>query len=323
MKTLKINLLYRCTAKCSHCRFFCENESEVVTPDFETPYAVAKGLKENFGLDMAVILGGEPTLFRDETIQLIQRIHALGVRTRLETNAWWAESYEKALDLVSAIKETKTDVMLSLDAFHEPFVPARYVANAVKACIDAGIRYNLEVPYLDPVHKEHALDKRTESLVNQLCAEFDTEIPQYEGGILFIGRAADEFGDLFAQNRGVPTEPCTKVPWWGDSDIETLDLLILEPGGYITKGCGIAIGNVHDQDLKEMLVQYNAQNHPIFKILLTEGPLGLAKLAEQYGYKIKDQYADKCHLCQEARRILKPYYDDILKPDQHYTTHCH
>ena len=58
MKTLKINLLYRCTAKCSHCRFFCENESEVVTPDFETPYAVAKGLKENFGLDMAVILGG-------------------------------------------------------------------------------------------------------------------------------------------------------------------------------------------------------------------------------------------------------------------------
>lgn len=137
------------------------------------------------------------------------------------------------------------------------------------------------------------------------------------------GRAADEFGDLFAQNRGVPTEPCTKVPWWGDSDIETLDLLILEPGGYITKGCGIAIGNVHDQDLKEMLVQYNAQNHPIFKILLTEGPLGLAKLAEQYGNKIKDQYADKCHLCQEARRILKPYYDDILKPDQHYTTHCH
>ena len=72
--------------------------------DFETPYAVAKGLKENFVLDMAVILGGEPTLFRDETIQLIQRIHALGVRTRLETNAWWAESYEKALDLVSALK---------------------------------------------------------------------------------------------------------------------------------------------------------------------------------------------------------------------------
>ncbi len=37
MKTVKINLLYRCTAKCSHCRFFCENESDIVTPDFETP----------------------------------------------------------------------------------------------------------------------------------------------------------------------------------------------------------------------------------------------------------------------------------------------
>ncbi len=28
----------------------------------------------------------------------------------------------------------------------------RHVANAVKACIDAGLRYNLEVPYLDPIH---------------------------------------------------------------------------------------------------------------------------------------------------------------------------
>lgn len=94
---------------------------------------MAKGLKENFGLDMAVILGGEPTLFRDETIQLIQRIHALGVRTRLETNAWWAESYEKALDLVSALKETKTDVMLSLDAFHEPFVPGPHERLGLRA----------------------------------------------------------------------------------------------------------------------------------------------------------------------------------------------
>ncbi|MFQ9798734.1 MAG: hypothetical protein ACLR23_07065 [Clostridia bacterium] len=161
-------------------------------------------------------------------------------------------------------------------------------------------------------------------LVNQLCAEFDTEIPQYEGGILFIGRAADEIWRPVRTKQRRPQQShvqkcrgggiATSKPWICSS---------LEPGGYITKGCGIAIGNVHDQDLKEMLVQYNAQNHPIFKILLTEGPLGLAKLAEQYGYKIKDQYADKCHLCQEARRILKPYYDDILKPDQRYTTHCH
>lgn len=64
MRTFKINLLYNCTAKCSHCRFNCGYEAEVITPDFETPYNVAKKLKDNFGLDMAVVLGGEPTILK-------------------------------------------------------------------------------------------------------------------------------------------------------------------------------------------------------------------------------------------------------------------
>ena len=68
MKTLKVNLLYNCTSKCAHCRFNCENESDIRHPDFETPYLVAKALEENFGLDIVVILGGEPTIFPDETV---------------------------------------------------------------------------------------------------------------------------------------------------------------------------------------------------------------------------------------------------------------
>ncbi len=318
MKTLKVNLLYNCTSKCAHCRFNCENESDIQHPDFETPYLVAKALEENFGLDIVVILGGEPTIFPDETVELIKRIKTMGVKTRLETNAWWAGSYEDAAAFLHKLDGTQTNVMFSLDGFHEPYIPIEKVANAIQASIDLGVNYNLELPYLDVKRKDNKIDQKTEELFEQLTTRFHINIPKYEGGIVFTGQAAENFGEEFAKGRGIPKEVCSKVPWWMNSEIDSLELLILEPGGYITKGCGISIVNVHQPNWIETLKNYSAYDHPIFKILLTKGPFGLAKLAEKYGYKIKENYADKCHLCHEARQVLKPYFPEILQPDQHY-----
>ena len=45
---------------------------------------------------------------------------------------------------------------------------------------------------------------------------------------------------------------------------------------------------------------------------------GLAREAQAYGYVLKTDYADKCHLCQEAREYLRGKYPDYLVPEQHY-----
>ena len=318
MRTLKINLLYQCTAQCPHCRFFCTNDSVARQPDSDTPLAVAARLKQSCGLDMAVVLGGEPTLFPRQTTRLLRDLRALGLATRLETNAWWAKTYASAIELLSPLRDIGTQVMLSLDAFHLPFVSVEAVANAVRACVDLGIDYNLECPYLDSEHKDNAYDRQTLELLRQLRDTYQIQAPAYEGGIVFVGRAAETFGAAFARGRGVPTEACTAVPWWSDSDIASTELLIYEPGGYITKGCGIAIGNVFEQDVADLVRNYRAETHPIFSVLLREGPLGLARMAQQYGYALKTQYADKCHLCQEARQALRPVYPQALQPRQHY-----
>jgi hypothetical protein len=38
--------------------------------------------------------------------------------------------------------------------------------------------------------------------------------------------------------------------------------------------------------------------------LARQGPVGLAKLAQDKGFKPAAQYADKCHLCWNVRRFL-------------------
>ncbi len=329
MRTLKINLLYNCTAKCSHCRFNCENESPIPTPDFEGSYNIAKALRDAFGLDTVVVLGGEPTIFKEETILLLQRLNSLGVMTRIETNASWARSLEDAMAFLKPLKEMRTNVMFSLDGFHSPYVPIQNVIHAVNACAALEMDFCIESEYLDLSGKKHKIDQVTEDLNRLVSLNTHAHIRKFdggdfsgnllfEGGVIFIGRAADRFGDEFSAGRGIPTGPCTAVPWWIGGDIASTDLLILEPGGYLTKGCGIAIGNVYTQDVVEMVEKYDAYSHPVFSVLLKDGPVGLAKMAEAHGYRMKDDYADKCHLCHEARQALKPFFDDVLKPDQHY-----
>ena len=116
----------------------------------------------------------------------------------------------------------------------------------------------------------------------------------------------------------MPTEVCDTVPWWGNGSQSTTELLALDPDGYISKECGIVIGNVEQQSVAEFLKGFDASQHPILSTLIHEGPLGLAHAAEQLGYTIKSDYADKCHLCQEAREVLRAKYPQYLAPEQQY-----
>jgi len=317
MRTLKIKLFNNCTAECRHCRFNCTIDRNI-EPDFDTPLAVAKQLKDNFGLDMVVVLGGEPSIFPEQTHELLFNLHKLDLSTRLETNAFWASSVESAVDFLKPIKSSNTSIMLSVDAFHSQYIPQTNNVNAIKACTALDIPFELEIPFLDAEEKKHPIDMETRDIVAEVKSNCDFPINTYTGNVIFVGRAADTFGDELSAGRGVPAGPCIAVPWWIDSDIDSTELLYLEHGGWITKGCGIAIGNVFKQDILDMVGNFKADSNPVFSTLLKTGPMGLAKEAEKHGYKIKPDYADKCHLCHEARQVLKIVYPDILQPDDHY-----
>jgi hypothetical protein len=208
--------------------------------------------------------------------------------------------------------------MFSLDAFHAPFVPAERVESAIRVSETLGGAYNLEIAYLNLAERKHPLDKQTDALYSELVARLGFEPKAYRGNVFFNGRSTKRLANLVAEGRGVPDERCLAVPWWYDGELDTLDLLILDAEGYLSKGCGISIGNVNGTSVAEILESYDAHRHPIFSTLLTEGPLGLAQEAVELGYVLKQDYADRCHLCQEARQVLRARYPEHLQPDQHY-----
>jgi hypothetical protein len=269
-------------------------------------------------LELVVLMGGEPGLFPELTHRLTAAIAAMGVAVRVETNAFWATDDEAARRFLEPLYEQEASVMFSLDAWHEPFVPSERVARAVRVSEALGGQYNLEMSYLDFPSCEHERDKRSNALLADLERQVGERPRVYQGTVLFNGRAAERLAQFVAPGRGIPTEICGQVPWWHDGHLKTLDLLILDPNGYLSKGCGIAIADIRQTSVDTVLASYDPTQHPIFSTLLESGPLGLAREAETLGYELKTDYADKCHLCQEAREALLSKYPAFLVPEQHY-----
>ena len=124
-----------------------------------------------------------------------------------------------------------------------------------------------------------------------------------------------------AAGRGVPRDVCDTAPWWDNGSFRTLELLILDSEGYLSKGCGVALGNIKHAPVLDIIRSYDADQHPIFSTLIKSGPFGLATMAAKFGYTIKDDYADKCHLCQEAREALEDVYPEYITPWNGFRIH--
>lgn len=317
MTTLKVHLTYHCSAQCDHCRFRCTRQPGPAV-EFDPLMNCVRALKEMNNLDTVVLMGGEPGLVPDLTHRLAAAISALDIAVRVETNASWAVDDQKAQRFLEPLYRVGASVMFSLDTWHAPYVPPERVTRAALVSEAIGGKYCLESAYLDYPDCAHLRDQHTNQLLSDLERELGKTPVIYRGTILYNGRAAERLAGLVSSGRGIPTETCDQVPWWYHGELDTLDLIELDPDGFLSKGCGIAFANFYQTPIPEILVNFDASRHPIFSTLLQSGPFGLAREAQANGYVLKTDYADKCHLCQEAREYLRPKYPQFIVPEQHY-----
>jgi organic radical activating enzyme len=344
MSTLKIHTTYHCTATCAHCHLRAGRNRPDRSIAYDWTLVTVQELKRLNDLELVVFLGGEPGLYPELLHRLAASIQDLGVGLRIETNASWAINRTAAVNFLAPLVAAKTQVMFSIDGFHELFVDPSRVVEAIGVMVELGGSWNIETPYLEFTTRDNPHDQRTQLLLDEALKAIERstgvalspEIVRFEeemysvrlfnypnaylveGKVYFKGRAAHTLAPLVAEGRGVPMDVCDTVPWWSNGSQSTTELLALDPDGYLSKECGIVIGNVQHQSIASILDSFNASQHPILSVLVNEGPVGLARAAGELGYKLKPDYADKCHLCQETREVLRVKYAKFLAPEQQY-----
>jgi MoaA/NifB/PqqE/SkfB family radical SAM enzyme len=135
------------------------------------------------------------------------------------------------------------------------------------------------------------------------------QLPAAESAVMYRGRAAQKLAvraphQLWTQFAECPYE-----------NLREPGRIHVDPFGNVHICQGIALGNVFRTSLKEICEAYDPESHPIIGPLLTGGP---AELARRYQVPHAEDYADACHLCDDARRKLRQRFPEILMPDQMY-----
>ena len=128
--------------------------------------------------------GGEPLLYPDAVYAVMQAATELRIpRRQVITNGYFSSDISKMREVASRLYECGVnDLLLSVDAFHQEFIPldtVKVFAAEIKRC---GISMRLQPAYLVSATDDNPYNQRTREILESFA---DMDIPIGEGNVVF------------------------------------------------------------------------------------------------------------------------------------------
>lgn len=285
-------LTLKCTAACDHCFVWGgpEQDATMTLAQVDTLLEQARDLGT---VDWIYFEGGEPFLYYALLTAGVRRAVDAGFLVGIVSNAYWATSPDDALECLRPLAGSIQDLSISCDRFHGEEEQTRRAASVLEAAATLGIptgviRITGPGDSADPVRGM---------------------IPAGSSPVRFRGRAAVT---LAAE--------APKHPWYTYSACPYEDLrdpgrIHVDPAGNVHICQGILIGNAYAEGLPRICREYDPDAHPVTGPLLAGGP---AELIDRFQLPLQGEYADACHLCYNARRVLRSRLPEVLGPAAFY-----
>jgi Radical SAM superfamily len=301
----------RCNARCQDCP---------IVPSINSPMRlklddmirIVDGVYGWGGLRLVVFTGGEAFLLGKDLHKAVAYISEKGILTRIVTNAFWAKSKERALDILGDLKVAGlTELNISCDDYHQAFIPLENVKNANAAALEIGLPALL-------IHRRKVGGTITVKYLSK-----------YLGVDLHIWRKGkvNPANNVICTSRNIPLHAGSSAQTWEIASDErewmgpcssVLRSIIVFPDLSVQMCCGIAlngipelkIGSLVDTDLLTILKQGNQDL--ITNWLALEGPSSILEFvrSKKPDINLPEGYVGRCHLCNElftngeARRVL-------------------
>ena len=253
------------------------------------------------------ITGGEPFLLYDKMLRIIHHASELGLKTECVTNCYWATSREKAEDRLRELVEAGLDVInISVDDFHQRFIPFERVRNCYEAAKSLGLKIVIQSVY------GRGSRLRLDEIIRRLGGDGIKVLgPKPRGKALYA--IAIESGFIpIGRGARIPREewPIGSGPVEGPCKVVLRDISI-SPEGRLLPCCSAAgllpqasIGSLAEKSLMELLEE--ALEVELLKWLREVGPWGIA---EKTGFRPDPEgYVNRCHLCYEVLRSAMDLY---------------
>ncbi len=290
---LHLLLTYRCTFECDHC-FAWGSPWQSGTMTIDVIRRILQQGKELGTVTTIYFEGGEPFLYYATMLSGMRMAAEMGFQAGIVSNAYWATSEEDALAWLQPLAGLVHNLTISSDLFHYSETLSRQEQNARAAAERLGISLGvISIARPDRPPRPAGIG----------------QLPTGESGVMYRGRAVVKLAQLAGRQAW---DSCITCPHERLADPGRVHV---DPFGNLHICQGLVLGNMLHTPLREICAAYDAHAHPIIGPLLAGGP---AELVRRYGLPHAEAYADACHLCDEARRALRPQFPDILTPDQMY-----
>jgi hypothetical protein len=290
---LHLLLTYQCNYNCDHC-FVWGGPDQYGTMTLEQIGEILRQAGEVGTVEWIYFEGGEPFLYYAALRRGVEMAAAEGFKVGMVSNGYWATAMDDALACLAPFKGLVGDLSISSDAYHWSDADDSQARTARSAADELGIP--MDVISIAPPEATHLAAGRG-------------QIAPGESAVVFRGRAAQK---LSARADKHPWEQFTECPF---EDLREPGRVHLDPLGHVHICQGITLGNLFERPLAELFDAYDPSSHPVTGPLLEGGP---AELVRRYDLPCRGQYCDACHLCDTARRALRPRFPAVLAPDQMY-----
>ena len=303
-----ILLSYRCTGACKHCMYACsprwpadwisEDDAETVLRQLaakmrgRVPYPGRVGVNEGIHFT-----GGEPFLNFDLLLRLAEIARRLGIpSTFVETNGFWCSDDGTTRDRLRALHDAGLDgILVSANPFILEQIPFERTERAA--------RISREVFGANAIVYQGFFFEQFTRLGLRGTLDFEAYLDRAGYGLQHVelfasGRVPYKLAHLFEHH------PASR--FFGASCrrelIRDWHIHVDNYGNFVPGFCGgLSLGDA--RDLNALCRGIDLDELPVIQALLT-GLADLLALGLEYGYRERQGYISKCHLCVDVSRHL-------------------
>ncbi|MDY6837248.1 MAG: hypothetical protein SWH78_04655 [Thermodesulfobacteriota bacterium] len=293
---IHILLTYKCNLECDHCFLYSSPHAEGTMTLPQVRNVLDESLKIGT-VKWIYFEGGEPLLFYQSMLEGIRLARDMGFKVGIVTNAYGAISEDDAEVWLHPLAELGLSCLsISDDSFHYGEAEDSPAKRALAAARKLGIPTSpicIQKPFVEAIPG-----------LGQ-----DRGSPVIGGGAMFKGRAVEKL------TAGLPRRPWRELTQCPHEDLQSPSRVHVDRYGHVQVCQGLTMGNMWKRPLSALVVDYEADSHPVCGPLAIGGP---ALLARQYDVDHEAEYVDECHFCYLVRRALVDKFPEYLAPRQVY-----
>jgi hypothetical protein len=306
LNRLEYSITYQCSSKCRHC--YAPAEQPPGSPqhiDADLAIHIVREIGLVSDLNSVMTFGGEPLLYPEVVYRIHAEAQALGIPHRhVITNGYWTRDEGKIRTIARSLAQSGVNgVSISVDAFHQEYVPIEVVKRSATALWDAGIQNVRWNPcWLVSENDGNAYNLQTRAILDELETALPM-IPADDGNVMEPeGKARANFRDYFQTAFEWPRKSCQDVPYM--DRLDDVRTICVEPSGDIPV-CGWVLGNAARENITQILARYDPYADPTMKLILEEGVAGIVRQAQALGIALRQEgYFSICDLCTSLRQQL-------------------